>query len=344
MPSTSTIRTQIEVALAHKIPSALTPAPKMIRPVAETGIEDLDNLLQGGLPIGAVSELVGPECSGRTDIALSFVAHLTQTSKVCAWIDASNNFDPVSAAAAGVDLARLLWVRCGGVRETVKRPTRNFVLPDKYLVPRPAKQGLHGGGFGSHPRCEAKGLSGAVSGLLNPQSFAPRCAEPQRRVREEGPSFIASDEPAVVASRRYSPTSKPWARIEQALGTADLLLQGGGFSAVVLDMASLAPEFVSRIQLSTWFRYRAAAERTQSSVLLLTQYACAKSSAELLLHLQPAEAIGDEATVFTGIQPHVEVTRRRFAPNTGNVVPLRKPPQNASGATWQCRTAWSGAR
>jgi len=226
----------------------------------------------------------------------------------------------------------------------VKPPTRNFVLPDKYLVPRPAKQGLHGGGFGSHPRGEPKGLSGAVSGLLNPQSFAPRCAEPQLRLREENPSFIASDEPAVVASRRYSPTSKPWARIEQALGTADLLLQGGGFSAVVLDMASLAPEFVSRIQLSTWFRYRAAAERTQSSVLLLTQYACAKSSAELLLHLQHAEAIGDEITVFTGIQAHIEVTRRRFAPNTSNVVPLRKPPQNVSGATWQCRTAWSGAR
>jgi recombination protein RecA len=93
-----------------------------------------------------------------------------------------------------------------------------------------------------------------------------------------------------------------------------------------------------RWELQTCF-YRAAAERTQSSVLLLTQYACAKSSAELLLHLQPADAIGDEATVFTGIQPHVEVTRRRFAPNTSNVVPLRKPPQNASGATWQCRTA-----
>ena len=107
MPTTATIRTQIEAALAHKIPSALTPAPKMIRPVAETGIESLDHLLQGGLPIGALSELVGPECSGRTNIALSFVAHLTQASRVCAWIDASNHFDPISAAAAGVDLARL---------------------------------------------------------------------------------------------------------------------------------------------------------------------------------------------------------------------------------------------
>jgi recombination protein RecA len=344
MPTTATVRTKIEAALAHKIPSALTPAPKMIRPMAETGIESLDNLLQGGLPIGAVSELVGPECSGRTGIALSFVAHLTQASKVCAWIDASNNFDPISAASAGVDLARLLWVRCGAVQEAQKRVTRSFVLPEKYLVPHPAKQGLHGGGCGSHPRGEAKGLPDAVVGLFSPQSFAPRCAEPQTRVLEAKPSFIASDEPAVVTSRRYIPLSKPWARIEQALGAADLLLQGGGFSAVVLDVAGLAPEFVSRVQLSTWFRYRTAAERTQSSVLLLTQHACAKSSAELLLHLQPAKAIGEETTIFTGIQPHVEVTRRRFAPNVSNVIPLRKPPQNVSGATWQCRTPWAGAR
>jgi recombination protein RecA len=280
MATTPTIRTQIEAALAHKFPSALTPALKMIRPLTETGIESLDNLRYSGLPIGAVSELVGPECSGRTVLALSFVARLTQASKACAWIDASNHFDPVSAAAAGVDLARLLWVRCGAVQETVKPPARSFVLPDKYLVPRPAKQGLYDGGFGAHPRGEAKGISGAVSDLLGPQSFAPRCAEPQPRVREETPSFIASDEPAIVTSRRYVPTSKPWGCIEQALGVADLLLQGGGFTAVVLDMAGLAPEFVSRIQLSTRFRYRAAAERTQSSALLLRQDACAKSSVE----------------------------------------------------------------
>src|SRR5580700_964810 len=121
MLATSTIRTQIEVTLAHKIPSALTPAPKMIRPMAETGIESLDNLLQGGLPIGAVSELVGPECSGRTGIALSFVAQMTQAGKVCAWIDVSNAFDPASAAAAGVDLARLLWTRCGVLQEPIAR-------------------------------------------------------------------------------------------------------------------------------------------------------------------------------------------------------------------------------
>lgn len=109
-------------------------------------------------------------------------------------------------------------------------------------------------------------------------------------------------------------------------------------------MGSLAPEVVSRVPLSTWFRYRAAAERTQSSILLLTQHACAKSSSELLLRLEPAEAICDEATVFTGTRPHAEVARRRFAPPEGNIVILRKPPQNTHSASWQSRTVWAGRR
>ena len=87
MPTSSAIRLQIESPLAQKIPSALTPAPKMIRPVAATGIASLDEVLKGGLPVGAVSELVGPECSGRTSVALSFLSRMTQAAKVCAWIE-----------------------------------------------------------------------------------------------------------------------------------------------------------------------------------------------------------------------------------------------------------------
>ena len=69
----------------------------------------------------------------------------------------------------------------------------------------------------------------------------------------------------------------------------DLLLQAGGFSAIVLDMASIELEHASRVPLATWFRYRAAAERTQACVLLLTQHGCAKSSTELLLRFEPGK-------------------------------------------------------
>ena len=113
MSSAAILRHQIEASLANRIPSALTPAPRTIRPVAPTGIQAVDELLEGGLPLGAITEVVGPECSGRTSFALSFLARITQAEKVCAWIDVSDTLDPESAAAVGVDLSRFLWVRCG---------------------------------------------------------------------------------------------------------------------------------------------------------------------------------------------------------------------------------------
>jgi hypothetical protein len=344
MNSAYALRLHIESTLAHKIPSALTPVPKMMRSVSPTGIEPLDDVLQGGLPIGAISELVGPECSGRTAIALSFLAQLTLTGKVCAWIDVSNAFDPASAAAAGIDLARLLWVRCGVSQTNLVRPSRNFVVPDKYYVPPPVKKGLHGGGFGSHPRNEVKGLSNAVSSLLQQEAIAPRCVEPQYRARPIQKTYESSYQSASITERASSRFTKPWSRIEQALRTADLLLQGGGFSAIVLDMGGLAPEFVSRVPFATWFRYRAAAEKTQSSILLLMQYGCAKSSAELVLRLQPAEILRDETTVFTGIKPRIEVARQRLVQSGSKVLPIRKPPHNLSATSWQSRTTWAGRR
>ena len=55
------------------------------------------------------------------------------------------------------------------------------------------------------------------------------------------------------------------------LRLTDLLLQGGGFSVIVLDMGAGTPEFSSRVPLATWFRYRATAERTQSGTILLSR-------------------------------------------------------------------------
>jgi recombination protein RecA len=339
MSTAAVLRNQIEATLANRIPSALTPLVRTIHPVAPTGIPAVDELLDGGLPLGAISEVVGPECSGRTSLALSFVAGMTQAEKVCAWIDVSDVFDPESAAAASVDLSRLLWVRCG-VLPTRPLARRTFSLPEKYFVPPPVKKGLHGGGCGSHPRNEAKGLSDAVSGLLRPESFAPRCAEPQ----PEKEAFAPNAQPIAVRGKSSVHAGKPWARIEQALRVTDLLLQGGGFSAIVLDMGSVAPEYVSRVELGTWFRYRAAAEQTQASILLLTQHPCAKSSAELLLRLHPGNARRDVVTVFTGIEHHLEVARRRFAQAPTNVISFRKPAQRATTAKWLSRTTWAGAR
>ena len=346
MSSAATIRLQIESALARKIPSALTPASRIVRPVSSVGIASVDELLDGGLPLGAITEMVGPECSGRTSFALSFLGQMTQTGKVCAWVDVSNTLHPESATAAGVDLARLLWVRCGVPASTNAQPSspNNFALPDRYLVPPPAKKGLHGGGFGPHPRYEGKGLSEAVGGLLRPEVTAPCCVEPQRKTRQEREAFAPHPLRHPREHRRPAVPSQPWSRIEQALRVTDLLLQAGGFSAIVLDMGGLAPEHASRVPLATWFRYRAAAEKTQASVLLLTQHPCAKSGAGLVLRLQPGQALQEEMTVFTGLRHHVEVSRQWFSQALSNVIPLRKPPPRNNTASWQTRTTWAGCR
>ena len=346
MPSSLAIRQQIEAVLADRIPSALTPTPRVVRPVLPTGIRSVDEALDGGLPVGAITEIVGPECSGRTGLALSFLAQITMAEKVCAWIDVSNTLHPESAAASGVDLLRLLWVRCGVPASVNLQPSSigGFGLPENYFVPPPIKKGLNGGGFGPHPRTETKGLADEVRNFLRPEVAALRCAESQRRVRNEGAVFEPNPLKQPTLKKNPMGASKPWSHMEQALRVTDLLLQAGGFSAIVLDLGSVAPEYTARVPLATWFRYRAAAERSQASLLLLTQHACAKSSAGLVLRLRSGEALCDEETLFTGVEYLVEVVRERFKATPSNVVPLRKPPQNSRDVCWHSRTAWAGPR
>jgi recombination protein RecA len=342
MSSVAVIRRQVEAGLADRIPSALTPMPRVLRETAATGIGGLDELLRGGLPVGTISEIVGPECSGRTSLALSFVAQMTEAGKVCAWVDVSDGLHPESAAAIGVNLSRLLWVRCG-VADTEQKAEYEFSVPEKYFMPPSVKKGLHGGGFGPHPRSEVKGLSEAVSGFLQAQMTGPRCAEPQPRKRREKESFEEERPQARTPGRVTSP-GKPWGRIEQALRVTDLLLQAGGFSTIVMDMGGIAGEYALRVPLATWFRYRAAVERSQAALLLLTQQPCAKSSAGLVLRLEAGDVLEEGRTVFSGMEYRAEVARERFAPATAQVVPMRKPPQSERGARWQGRTCWTGSR
>jgi hypothetical protein len=244
-----------------------------------------------------------------------------------------------------VDLSRILWVRCGAAAKAVSTSSEaDFRLPERYLILPEIKKGLHGGGFGPHPRTETKGLSRAVSDFLRPDTLAPRCAEPLPRQKQERETVAPVSLPLVAKVKLCERSGKPWARMEQALRAADLLLQAGGFAAIVFDMGGIVPEYASRVPLATWFRYRAAAERTQASLLLLTQHPCAKSSGELLLRFMQGEACCDEATVFTGIEHRVEVKRQRFTQAVTNVVSIRKPPQPETSATWRTQSTWAGAR
>jgi RecA DNA recombination protein len=76
-----------------------------------TGIPDLDERLQGGVPRGHFSEFVGARSSGRLAVVLSAVARATARGEAVALIDPLDMFDPASAAASGIDFSRMLWIR-----------------------------------------------------------------------------------------------------------------------------------------------------------------------------------------------------------------------------------------
>lgn len=112
----ATARAALESLLRdRKLDVTLTTArPWVAEPeerVAATGMPGLDVPLGGGVRRGHVSEVVGPRSSGRTTVLCRMCAAATSRGEVVAVIDTCDRFDPVSAAEAGVDLSRLLWIR-----------------------------------------------------------------------------------------------------------------------------------------------------------------------------------------------------------------------------------------
>ncbi len=74
-----------------------------------TGALALDLALGiGGLPRGRVTEIFGPESSGKSTLAMHVVAEAQRNGGVCAYIDAEHAMDPIYANAIGVDIDQLL--------------------------------------------------------------------------------------------------------------------------------------------------------------------------------------------------------------------------------------------
>ncbi len=74
-----------------------------------TGSLGLDIALgAGGLPLGRVVEIYGPESSGKTTLTLEVIAQAQREGRICAFIDAEHALDPIYAAKLGVDINELL--------------------------------------------------------------------------------------------------------------------------------------------------------------------------------------------------------------------------------------------
>jgi recombination protein RecA len=117
---------------------------------APTGVGSIDTSLGDGLRRGHLSEVVGTRSSGRMTVVCQALAAAVSRGELTALVDTHDRFDPASAAGAGVDLSRLLWIReTGDVGRALK--AMNLVLQaggfglvvlDLADVPSPAVRGL----------------------------------------------------------------------------------------------------------------------------------------------------------------------------------------------------------
>jgi recombination protein RecA len=113
------LRSQIEEHLRGRVLSPFNYRDRNVFDLVSTGVPEMDARI-GGLPRGALTEICGPPCSGRTSMLLSALAARTSNSEVCALVDARDSFDPATASASGVQLDRLLWVRCQNVDQSLR--------------------------------------------------------------------------------------------------------------------------------------------------------------------------------------------------------------------------------
>lgn len=107
--------------IESRYPSAFSMKVRRPKEFLPTGIAELD-ALTGGVPLHCLTEVCGSSIasSGKTSILVSLMAQTTQQGKFCALVDGKDSFDPISAAAAGVDLSRVRWIRCSTTEQTLK--------------------------------------------------------------------------------------------------------------------------------------------------------------------------------------------------------------------------------
>ena len=108
-------RKSVAVSLAADLAARFPWVPQGVsRPEVETtssGVAAVD-AVTCGLPRGSLVEICGERCSGRASLMIKALGVARDRGEACALVDASDAFDPESGQVGGVDLARLLWVRC----------------------------------------------------------------------------------------------------------------------------------------------------------------------------------------------------------------------------------------
>ena len=318
-PFPATLRSGIETSVhAKKTAEILSrmdarskpfPASRLdVRPLPEmvsSGIPHLD-LLTGGLPRGCLTEICGAASSGRTSGLLSALAHATERGEVCALVDASDAFDPVSGAAAGVEMSRLLWVRCG----------ENFSSRNEDSAPARKP------GSGKTDACQSM-----------PETLHNDLAQ-----------RISSGIPQVT-EKKFG-FNRWQRQLGQMLKVTDLLLQSNGFGMIALDLGDIPAQSARRIPLVSWFRFRRAVENTSTALLVLEQQPIAGSCSSLLLKVsgRRSRISGNRQAPLTlshsELLDQFEITAELLCSRLGKN--LQRKPVQSMRASFKSHAAWAG--
>ena len=113
------LRAQLASALGGRVATPFTDLGQRVSESISSGIPSLDTLT-GGLPRGAITEIYGRASSGKTSLLLSILAAATAREETCALVDGSDTFAPSSGIETGIELKRLLWVRCHHLDHSLK--------------------------------------------------------------------------------------------------------------------------------------------------------------------------------------------------------------------------------
>jgi len=98
-------------------------------------------------------------------------------------------------------------------------------------------------------------------------------------------------------------------KVEQVLKTADLVLQGGGFGRVVLDLSDLPLAYVGSIPLASWFRFQRTIEKTPTVLVVVSFESIVKSAAALVLKMEMDAP--NWSTILNGFNSNIEIVRSR---------------------------------
>jgi RecA/RadA recombinase len=146
MPSAALSRLETLLA-ARRLDMTLAKGDCPGASLVTTGIHSLDTSLEGGWRRGEISEILGGPSSGRASVLCATMAAATSRGELVALVDAFDRADPLTAAATGLDLSRVLWVRGPSLSATATGRD-SLVGPAILRAVRACDLVIRAGGFG----------------------------------------------------------------------------------------------------------------------------------------------------------------------------------------------------